>query len=78
MSAVPIRFAHPRRRRLLLATCAALAVAGAAESTTTLDDRTDVTYGAKIRQLRRDDGHEHNLYYNRNPWNADGDERSWL
>ncbi|MBM3335788.1 PD40 domain-containing protein, partial [Candidatus Sumerlaeota bacterium] len=34
-------------------------------------DYTDPTYGAKIRHLRKDDGHEHNLYYYRNPWNAD-------
>lgn len=40
--------------------------------TVTIVDRVDVTYGAKIRQLRNDDGHEHNLYYIRNPWNADG------
>jgi hypothetical protein len=31
----------------------------------------DSTYGAKIRHLQKDDGHEHNLYYYRNPWNAD-------
>ena len=35
-------------------------------------DYTDATYGAKIRQLRKDDGHEHNFYYCRDPWNADG------
>lgn len=35
-------------------------------------DYTDMTYGAKIRQLRKDDGHEHNFYYYRDPWNADG------
>jgi len=35
-------------------------------------DYTDPTYGAKIRQLRKDDGHEHNFYYYRDPWNADG------
>ncbi|MBI3880693.1 MAG: alpha/beta hydrolase [Verrucomicrobia bacterium] len=37
-----------------------------------LVDFTDPTYGSKIRQLRKDDGHEHNFYYYRNPWNADG------
>jgi hypothetical protein len=35
-------------------------------------DYTDPTYGGKIRQLRRDAGHEHNFYYYRDPWNADG------
>jgi len=35
-------------------------------------DYADPTYGAKIRQLRKDDGHEHNFYYYRDPWNADG------
>jgi hypothetical protein len=30
-------------------------------------DYTDPTYGARIRQLRKDDGHEHNLYYYRDP-----------
>ncbi|MBM4026801.1 MAG: hypothetical protein FJ280_15565, partial [Planctomycetes bacterium] len=35
-------------------------------------DYVDPTYGAKIRQLRKDDGHEHNFYYYRDPWNADG------
>ncbi len=35
-------------------------------------DYTDPTYGAKVRQLRKDDGHEHNFYYYRDPWNADG------
>ncbi|MDO8541482.1 MAG: hypothetical protein Q7S40_13670 [Opitutaceae bacterium] len=36
-----------------------------------IEDRVDSTYGSRIRQLRKDDGHEHNLYYIRNPWNAD-------
>lgn len=35
-------------------------------------DFIDPTYGGKIRQLRKDDGHEHNFYYYRNPWNTDG------
>ncbi len=35
-------------------------------------DFNDPTYGARVRQLRKDDGHEHNLYYYRDPWNADG------
>ncbi len=35
-------------------------------------DDTDLTYGAKFRQIRKDDGHEHNFYYYRDPWNADG------
>ncbi|MBI5397556.1 MAG: PD40 domain-containing protein [Verrucomicrobia bacterium] len=37
-----------------------------------LVDYTDPAYGSKIRQLRKDDGHEHNFYYYRDPWNADG------
>ena len=39
---------------------------------TQIVDYTDPTYGARIRQLRKDDGHEHNFYYYRDPWNADG------
>jgi len=35
-------------------------------------DYRDETYGASIRQLVRREGHEHNLYYTRDPWNADG------
>jgi len=35
-------------------------------------DYVDPTYGSKIRQLQKDDGHEHNFYYYREPWNADG------
>lgn len=35
-------------------------------------DFTDPTYGSKIRRLKKDDGHEHNFYYYRDPWNADG------
>lgn len=35
-------------------------------------DYTHPTYGAKVRQLRKDDGHEHNFYYYRDPWNAHG------
>jgi hypothetical protein len=38
----------------------------------TIVDSTDPTYGGKVRQLRKDDGHEHNFYYYRDPWNADG------
>jgi hypothetical protein len=38
----------------------------------TIVDYSDPTYGGRIRQLRKDDGHEHNLYYYRDPWNADG------
>ncbi len=34
-------------------------------------DSVDPVYGGKIRQLVKPDGHEHNLYYYRNPWNAD-------
>ncbi len=39
---------------------------------TQIVDYADPTYGARIRQLRKDGGHEHNLYYYRDPWNADG------
>src|SRR5438132_629404 len=35
-------------------------------------DYTDPTYGGRIRQLQKEDGHEHNFYYYRDPWNADG------
>jgi parallel beta-helix repeat protein len=35
-------------------------------------DYNDPTYGGKIRELRKDDGHEHNFYYYRDVWNADG------
>ncbi|MGH9674141.1 MAG: hypothetical protein ACRD44_13250, partial [Bryobacteraceae bacterium] len=34
-------------------------------------DFIDPAYGGKIRQIEKPDGHEHNLYYYRNPWNAD-------
>jgi hypothetical protein len=34
-------------------------------------DSVDPDYGAQIRQLVKPDGHEHNLYYDRDPWNAD-------
>ncbi|MCI0561002.1 MAG: hypothetical protein MN733_21150 [Nitrososphaera sp.] len=37
----------------------------------TIDDYIDPTYGQQIRQLWKPDGHEHNMYYFRNPWNAD-------
>jgi hypothetical protein len=42
------------------------------EAKVAIVDRVDSMYGSKIRDLRKDDGHEHNLYYVRNPWNADG------
>ncbi|MCX7824267.1 MAG: hypothetical protein N2689_01755 [Verrucomicrobiae bacterium] len=35
-------------------------------------DAADPAHGARVRQLRKDDGHEHNLYHYRDPWNADG------
>lgn len=38
-------------------------------------DFTDPTYGGHIRQLQKDDSHDHNFYYYRDPWNADG---TWL
>ncbi len=34
-------------------------------------DYIDPTYGQPIRQLWKPDGHEHNVYYHRNLWNAD-------
>ena len=46
--------------------------AAASPPAITIVDTVDVRYGGKVRQLRKDDGHEHNLYYVRNPWNADG------
>jgi hypothetical protein len=36
------------------------------------EDYRDENYGAAIRCLVRNEGHEHNLYYTRDPWNADG------
>ncbi|MBI3952142.1 MAG: hypothetical protein HY314_16970 [Acidobacteria bacterium] len=33
-------------------------------------DYIDPTYGSRIRQLEKPDGHEHNLYHYRDPWNA--------
>jgi len=35
-------------------------------------DYIDPRYGGRIRQLLKPDGHEHNIYYHRNPFNADG------
>ena len=35
-------------------------------------DYKDPDYGSRVRHLRKEDGHEHNLYYHRDPWNADG------
>jgi hypothetical protein len=35
-------------------------------------DSLDENYGAPVRQLLRPEGREHNLYYSRDPWNADG------
>ena len=46
-------------------------VVGRVSATETTVDYVDPDYGAKIRQIKKDDGHEHNLYYYRNPWNAD-------
>lgn len=50
-------------------------------------DGVDPDYGGRVRQLVKPDGHEHNLYYDRNPWNADStrmlgvqsdiDQRNW-
>lgn len=34
-------------------------------------DFVEPTYGGKIRRLANPDGHTHNIYYHRNPWNAD-------
>jgi hypothetical protein len=56
-------------------TCGALAggaVGEILEPAISMIDTVDSRSGAKIRLLRKDDGHEHNFYYNRNPWNADG------
>jgi hypothetical protein len=33
-------------------------------------DYTDSTYGGMVRQIYKPDGHEHNLYHFRDPWNA--------
>jgi hypothetical protein len=50
----------------------AAAEVASTEPTVTILDRVDANYGSKMRELHKDDGHEHNLYYIRNPWNADG------
>lgn len=34
-------------------------------------DSVNATYHTRIRELRNPDGNEHNLYYDRDPWNAD-------
>jgi hypothetical protein len=34
-------------------------------------DSTDPTYGGKVRHLEYREGRAHNVYYHRNPWNAD-------
>lgn len=49
----------------------ALAMVGRSSAADSTIDYVDPDYGGKIRQLKKDDGHEHNLYYYRNPWNAD-------
>jgi hypothetical protein len=51
---------------------AAQAPPQAAPSRQSIVDSVDPLSGCKVRQLRKDDGHEHNLYYYRDPWNADG------
>jgi len=45
---------------------------GEAQPAIAIVDFADAAYGGRIRQLRKGDGHEHNFYYTRNPWNADG------
>lgn len=50
-------------------------------------DSVDAAYGAAVRQLAVPGGHGHNLYYDRDPWNAgstrmvgirtDADQRNW-
>jgi hypothetical protein len=65
----------------------ALAAACRAQDCGAVVDAADPVYGSRVRQLVKDDGHEHNLYYDRNPWNADNsymlgvrsdlDQRNW-
>ncbi|MDP3000436.1 MAG: hypothetical protein Q8N47_23330 [Bryobacterales bacterium] len=72
-------------RFLLLA--AAVACNAAAVDCSATADSADPTYGGRVRQLVKPDGHEHNLYYDRNVWNADNsymlgvysdlDQRNW-
>ncbi len=62
---------------LLVTLCAGMAAAQVSAGpmkvgTAQIVDSNDPTYGGRIRQLRKDDGHEHNFYYYRDPWNADG------
>ncbi len=50
-------------------------------------DYLDPTYGGRVRHIRRVNSHTHNIYYHRNPWNADNsymigvesdlDHRNW-
>lgn len=63
-----------RRSILVLITagaglCAAAPLARAGQA---LVDAPDPASGLTVRQIRDDAGHEHNLYYYRDPWNADG------
>jgi hypothetical protein len=52
--------------------CAITASAGGPVATAQIVDYNDPTYGTQTRELRKDDGHEHNLYCYRDVRNADG------
>jgi S-layer homology domain len=44
----------------------------AASCSTPVAQYVDPTYGSTVRHIVNDVGHDHNLYYHRDPWNADG------
>lgn len=60
------------RETALVLALAGLLSSPAAPAAQQIVDSVDGTYGSKIRELRKDAGHEHNFYYYRDPWNADG------
>ena len=64
---------NTRLSRGLLALMGTATVAAAATTIGPAEivDYNDPTYGTRIRELRKDDGHEHDLYYYRDVWNAD-------
>lgn len=57
---------------MLIANLLACGISSFGADGTQVVELTDPAYGSVLRQLRKDDGHEHNLYYYREPWNADG------
>ncbi len=60
------------RGLLVLMGTATVAAAATSVGPAQIVDYNDPTYGTRVRELRKDDGHEHDLYYYRDVWNADG------